>query len=384
MKLGCELRALLATALMKKDGMPRASWTGRLMCIITCALALLTLVPCPQAMAQSASRQPPFRSFCGFKAGDEESKCKTGSRTNKALAETFVRARTPFRKFKDVQLTFQDGKLTGVSAYVCIDNMKPPAAKKELEDCCKELTKRGIKFPADWDVAGSKYQKEGTGDGVSVQLQGDVESTRYVSTGKNNKAVKCAVFSVDVNWSLLTVQSQMSVKQENYSGKSGITRREFIERCFGVKFGEPISKYVKTGKQEAEMVAASGLIVRGLSAPVCDRREIRFEAEKKIRSLELLGKLRAQKVKNADVAKASIEKSCKLVEKWLESGPLEIKEKRKDGETLGFTAEFVDDGCGIRVIVENYIYRLPTGEYMFEDGCITCRFVESEKAPANK
>ena len=89
-------------------------------------------------------------------------------------------------------------------------------------------------------------------------------------------------------------------------------------------------------------------------------------------------------MKNADVAKASIEKSCKLVEKWLESGPLEIKEKRKDGETEGFTAEFVDDGCGIRVIVENYIDRLSTGEYVFEDGCITCRFVESEKAPANK
>ena len=207
MKRKCELSVWPATAIMKDVRMLRLSWTGRVTGAISCALALWALVPCPHAMAQTTSKQLPLRSFCGFNAGDDESKCKTGPRTNKALAETFVRARTPFRRFKDVQLKFQDGKLTGVSAYACIDYLKPPVAKKELEYCCKELTNLGIMFPSDWSVEGSKYKKEGTGEGVSVQLQGDVESTRYVSAGNNNKAVKCAEFSIDVDWSSSAVQS---------------------------------------------------------------------------------------------------------------------------------------------------------------------------------
>lgn len=351
--------------------------SGYLKRVIPCTLTLFALVSCLPALAQSASNQKALRSFCGFNAGDDESKCKTGPRSNRLLAETFVRARKPFRKFKDVELRFEEGKLNGVSAYACIDNMKPTAAQKELDDCCKELAKLGIKFPADWDIDGSKYKKEGSGEGVYVQLQGDVESTRYIP-GKSDKTVKCAVFSIDVAWDLLATNSKMQVKQGNYSPKSGITRREFIERSFGVKFGEPISKYVKIGKNEAELVALSGYIVRDLSAPVCGCRNIRFHTGEKMLSFELLGNIRAHKVKSADAARASIEKSCGLLEKWLALESIEIKEKkeRKSGETEGFIAKFEDENCGIRVVVENYFHQLPTGEYMLEDGAITCSFVE--------
>ena len=74
---------------------------------VICVLAFLVLVPCRQAMAQGTVQQKTFDSFCGFKAGDDKQKCKTRPRNNKLLDESFVGARKPFRKFKDVRLTFK-------------------------------------------------------------------------------------------------------------------------------------------------------------------------------------------------------------------------------------------------------------------------------------
>ena len=89
--------------------------------------------------------------------------------------------------------------MTGVLAYSCIDKMSPVAAKKELDECCMELSKLGIPFQEDWVIEGSRYKKEYFKDGLFVQIQGDVESTRPVSPGKDDKTIKCAVFTIDVD-----------------------------------------------------------------------------------------------------------------------------------------------------------------------------------------
>jgi len=82
-------------------------------------------------------------SFCGFKAGEIK-------KSDKGIHE-WIRARTPFRRFRDVRLEYTpNGKLSGVYAFSFFDKMKPDAVKKELELCCAEFGRYGIGFPKKW------------------------------------------------------------------------------------------------------------------------------------------------------------------------------------------------------------------------------------------
>ena len=290
---------------------------------VVCAVAFLAFaIACPQAIAKPVAKQKLLDSFCGFKAGEDESKIKVAK--SEAIIDDGFRARSPFRsKFREVMLTFgKGGKLVGVSAYARLENTKPKTVKTELEACCKELTaKYNIKF-GDWTEEDGEIGKDGGGEGVNVRVAATLDSP------EENAKKTGATLMVGVSWDSNFIHPAISVKAGNYNAKSGKTRREFIENAFGMKFGEPLPEYIKAEKEEESV----GVVIRRLSAPVCGCSQaiLGLAYKGKLSGMCLMPAIdrRSEKVADAAhrLAKTKAAEICAAIEKWLGIAPLKIKE----------------------------------------------------------
>lgn len=249
-------------------------------------LAIMAIAMCWYGGIAQATGVKQLTSFCGFTAGE----IKKGE---KGIAEP-IRARTPFYGFRDVLLGYSPkGRLDGVVA------IKPAkeeidTARKELDLCCKELARNGIRFQ-DWKVEneGRRFCRRGDGEDVSVNVFLDAD----------NDKKKVASISIAVNWQ--GVDSWIVPKDEKFKAKSNLTRKAFVENVFGMKFGEELPVGVNPGSGK-------------LSSPICGLAKIFIlpcPESRKLWGLRLDGQGRAAK-KSADV-KPEFAGLCKGVRKWL-------------------------------------------------------------------
>jgi len=280
-----------------------------------------------------------LKSFCGFKAGEKKKDIKV-SKGNDVYPET-VRCRTPFRKFRDARLSFSpDDRLSGVSAVTFIKGMKPKAGRAELDACCAELSKYGIVFPDDWreENGGRILNKVGTGPGVSsAHIQGDIEVTRYDE--KTEKEIKGVMISIDIGWDL---RPPVSPKTMPYNPQSGLSRREFVENVFGVKFGKAIPDTLKESITWPDVVGAAVAQAR-VSPSFFGMQNIDFECArqtKEIKKLRLSG--RYAKTKSVTVQRREYLAFCNEIKNWLKLAPASGKE--------GDDITFEDDSIQVDVV----------------------------------
>ena len=247
-------------------------------------LAIMAIVLCWHGGIAQTTGVKQLTSFCGFKAGE----IKKGE---KGIAEP-IRARTPFRGFRDVLLAYSPkGRLQGV---VALADKEVGTARKELDLCCKELARNGIRFQ-NWEVEndGKRFCRRGEGEDVFVIV--------FLDADGNKKTA--ASISIAVNWQ--GVDSWITPKDEKFKAKGNLTRKAFVEDVFGMKFGEEIPVDVKTGSGK-------------LSSPICGLTKIVILPDpdsRKLWGVRLDGQGRAAK-KSAD-AKPDFAGLCKDVKKWL-------------------------------------------------------------------
>lgn len=337
--------------------------------IFKCVIALAVFASCACESAQGAPKQNRLTTFCGFKAGENQAKIKT-AKGDKDYNDA-VRVRTPFRKFKNATLKFSPaGELVEVDAVLCIDKMKPATAKKELDDCCKELAKydglNGL-VSASWVSDGSRFKKElSDGNGAYVQIQGDTDFTRCLPSGKTSTG---AFFSVTVSWELDTLNRKpFAVANGDYVPGKGVSRREFVEKALGVKFGEDLFKYITKEKADDEYLKLGARsVIRKTSSPVCGCSKICFvmTSSGSLSSIELLadgkaakGNLSEEKARLS--AAASIDKVRSAAEKWLGVASFEKKETVDDqGEMKCVTnlATFEEDELTVTLRSSYYVLK---------------------------
>ena len=323
--------------------------------IFKSVIALAVFASCAYESAQGAPKQSRLTSFCGFKAGENQAKIKV-AKGEKDYNDA-VRVRTPFRKFKNARLRFSStGELVEVDAVLYIDKMKPAAAKKELDDCCKKLAKYdgldGL-VSASWVSDGSGLKKElSDGNSAYVQIQGDTDFDWCLPSGK---ATKGAFFSITVSWDLDALNRKpFAVTRGDYVPGKGMSRREFIEKVFGVKFGEDLFKHITKGKDDDEYLKmGAGCVIRKTSSPVCGFVTVRFDltSDGRLCGIDLLPDMKAngrnlseEKAKLS--AEASLDKVRSATGKWLGIEPFEAKDTVDDSaetKVVGKRATFEED-----------------------------------------
>ena len=293
-------------------------------------IAVLAVAFCLQCKAQSSTTKR-LTSFCGFKAGEKRQNIKV-SKGNPIYPET-VQCRSPFRKFRDARLRFSDDdRLVGVDAVTFIQGMKPSVGKTELDKCCSDLAKYGIVFPDEWrDQGDGHIDKEGSGPGVSfIHIQGDLQASRYDEKSGNEK--KGVLLTIDLSWGDIDVVTASS-KDKKYTGKSNLTRREFIENTFGVKFGEEIPAGVRKNSKYND----DRLVTIQLAQPVCSIGYVTFacDKDKKLSSISLDKRISARSMKGTE---PEYGKLCREIKTWLGIDSLETKDTdvsfRLNGETV--------------------------------------------------
>ena len=201
---------------------------------VSCAALLASVLLYP-ATAQNTASFGLLTEFCGVKAGEKKQGMKV--RQGDDLYPRTVRCPKPFRKFRNARLNFsEDDKLIGISAITFIERMTPNAGKFELDSCCAELAKSGIRFPEKWnDVErnGRFLRKTGTGPGVaSVEIQGDLQASRYDDEDQKQTGI---LITIDLTWSFAPV---FTPKTAPYNPQGGLSRLKFVENALGVTFGE--------------------------------------------------------------------------------------------------------------------------------------------------
>lgn len=347
-------------------------------------------------MAQNTSSSDSLYSFCGFRAGEDEKRCKT---TPSQFGEDFVRARKAFRKFKDVRLTFKDGKLAEVFAAARFKNMKPNAVKKELDAICKDLAKSGILF-GPCEIRGSKNVVYGHSSVGRVKISGDIEPTvRF--TGKGRKTEKFHEIWVDITWDVDRIvgranQKPIFVKTGYYSGQN-ISRCNFIEKVFGVKFGDNILKYIKPLKSEIESNQSLGkhfseyFYIKPLSVLICNCDYIRFNCNTKdiLQSISLIPS-KKNSVMFDDFSAARLnarkgfESTCSQVKRWLDLEKFQIKEDLFEREGLVLYKAFCEsrnDGICVEIscAVRKHYSGPFSGKFCIDRGEIKLIYISEEE-----
>lgn len=319
-------------------------------------IAILILTPCLKCDAQGRTTKR-LTSFCGFKVGEKKQNIKVPK--SRDVPEG-VRVRTPFRKFRDARLRFSDDdRLVGVDAATFIQGMKPSGGKAELDKCCSELAKYGIVFPDEWSDQGDGHiQKVGSGPGVSlIHIQGNLQASRYDE--KSDKEKKGVILTIDLSWG-----DMYSPKVGNYTAKSNLTRREFVENVFGVKFGEEIP----AGVRNVSKYNDNRLVTVELAQPICGIGYVAFYSEdgKKLSSIDFNKDIAARRIKDAE---PEYDRLCKEVKTWLEIDSFETKDTSdnfmtKEGKTLpmysGRVSSFEDGN--IRVEVKMFVWSAESGK----------------------
>ena len=314
---------------------------------LMCACAFLSVAICPQVLALDKLKT--FDSLFGFKAGEDRAKIKL---KKSSLDDRYFRARKPFRQFRDVQLTYNDnGKLRGISAVAWIDGMKKfDAVKKEVEACCKEFSVFGITFREkqenDPDV--SAY---GRGPGIEgMDIRGSV-GRRYDERGVARVG---ASLSIAFNWNLDF--KPINVKVANYSAKFGISRKDFVEKTFGMKFGESIVKYIELKDEDKVRLSESDNesgnnvyeVYRYMSSRICGFKDVIVHLDKPSMRIKRICFADSVQVKDRATAKARFENARAALGKWLGIDSFDTKEDEKSSEST-----FEDNG--LRVTIRDFV-----------------------------
>ena len=299
-------------------------------------------------------------SLFGFKAGEDRAKIKL---KKSSLDDRYFRARKPFRKFRDVQLTYNDnGKLRGITAVAWIDSMKNFAAvKKEVEACCKEFSVFGITF-REKQENDPEFSAYGRGPGIEgMDIRGSV-GQRYDERGRARVG---ASVTIEFNWNLDF--KPINVKVANYSTKFGISRKEFIEKTFGMKFGEAIVKYIELNNEDRERLSENGkynlyYVYRYMSSPICGFNGVCVYLDNKDNMrIKGIGFDNRVQVKDMVAAKARFENVRTALGKWLGIDSFDMKEDDKSldsnkNESVSIVATFEDKGLRVKIrdfITEN-------------------------------
>ncbi len=300
-------------------------------------------------------------SFCGFKRGEKKQNIRVSKGNN--IYPDSVRCRSPFRKFRDARLKFSaDDRLVGVEAVTFIQGMKPSDGKAELDKCCSELAKYGITFPDEWrDQGEGRVDKEGNGSGISlIHIQGDLQAIRRDE--RSSKEIKGVLLTIDLSWGDSDVDAY-SPKVGKYIAKNNLSRREFMEKCFGVKFGEAIPDVVRKGSRYNN----NRLVIAKSAPSICGMNDLSFycDSDGKLGSIILGRHITPRNIKGAEPEYGRL---CGEVKSWLEIDSFETKDisenfVTKKGATRpmrsGRVSSFEDES--IRVEVEISVWSAEFG-----------------------
>lgn len=250
--------------------------------------------------------------------------------------------------------------------------MKFAAAKKELDACCKELSRSGLSFDKDWKETGEVLvQKQGSGRGVDdVLLMGQVDP-------ENDQGF---ILEIAIAWNLrFFLQPVLKARPSKYDPESGLERKEFVEKVFGLKFGENVFDTIKRGPLDVK--DSDSFVSRILSAPVCGIDEVMLFQNGSNGKLIQISLLRSQyappRVKDVADAKARCGKELASIADWLGLATADFKttEKTEDKgakETV-LKSEYFKDGFQIEVCC-GWSEMKDSGEMLFTPPGICFRF----------
>ncbi|MBO6067492.1 MAG: hypothetical protein J6P80_04995, partial [Kiritimatiellae bacterium] len=143
--------------------------------------------------------------------------------------------------------------------------------------------------------------------------------------------------------------SVLKIKPGNYTPGGKLTRREFVEKTFGVKFGEEIAKYAKPGDGfDPDM----GVLSKRLSAPVCGRKDaLLFASNGKLESIQLVADGPAKRGAGIKASKARMTKFSQGVGKWLGIKTFEdrdeVTRESPEGKAWHLARVFEDDSLEV-------------------------------------
>ena len=312
------------------------------------ALAIALCVPTwAQGKGGGAKR---LDSFCGYKMGENKEKLEKTVKMDPQ--NSMVLAKKPFRKFKHVSLEFSDDEaLSGVTATLVLPKAKLEVAKKELNECCKILAKfdgmEGL-MAAGWQESNDNHcQKEYAANCVTIYLEADAGS-RELPNGKMEKFVR---LTIGVFWNLTIMQRQpIFVKSCDFAPDKGISRREFVEKAFRVKFGEEIGNSIKLDAEDDKSFFTP--IMRNFALPFfgCNKALFFASSSGKLQAILLLPPNTATK-KSADLSarQARLKKVCDGLGKWLGSASFG---EAKGGEKR-IASRLEDDGIIVEAACES-------------------------------
>ena len=148
--------------------------------------------------------------------------------------------------------------------------------------------------------------------------------------------------------------SVLKVKPGNYTPGGKLTRREFVEKTFGVKFGAEIDQYVKPGDSFDDEI---GVLTKKLSAPVCGLKDaLLFASDGKLDRIQLVPQSPAKREAGLKATKARLAKFDKTVGKWLGVKSFETKEsmegEREGSKAWRISSVFGEDGLNLETAVE--------------------------------
>lgn len=308
-----------------KTGLKMKTIRGQMLTAAVVSFAFAAFLQFTAHGAGNKAKTQTFSSFCGFAAGESKSMAKKLPKDPLwPDAKTTYAARKSFRKFKEVELEYDDkSRLYRVSAYAWLKNTKLAAGLKELDATCKELGKAGFAFPPAW-----------TQDNVDSRSKTayDAHETQIEAICGYQQEFDGTLLEIHVKWrlhKLLHNPAPVRIKGGTYGPKTKIPRTAFIEKAFGVKFGQDVSKSIKLDEfdeEGLEELAKIGKLIgdkiwveRNLASPFCGFDMVRFHLDdpsKKCLRTILLSKP-VETAQSVDAAKATHEKSLSAFKNWL-------------------------------------------------------------------
>ena len=150
--------------------------------------------------------------------------------------------------------------------------------------------------------------------------------------------------------------SALKVKQGNYSPQGKLTRRAFVEKSFGVKFGERLDQYIAFDAQPD----GDGLNVqhKNLASPIFGHKEVLFFMSRsgELESIQLIPQTMPTREASLKAAKARLDKFSLAVGKWLGIKSFEPQEKvtgeSAESKAWNFARVYEEDGLKVKAEVD--------------------------------
>ena len=174
--------------------------------------------------------------------------------------------------------------------------------------------------------------------------------------------------------------SALKVKQGNYTPRGKLTRREFVEKAFGVKFGEELAKYVKPDNDgDADL----GVMHKKLASPVCGLKDALFFVSRsgELERIQLSPQSPAKREQGIKATKARLDRFSQTAGKWLGIKSFEPQESivgdSEEGKAWNLARVFEEDGLKVKAAVEC----IEKGKSVMAYGCsLTISFTEAKAA----